>query len=206
MIENTLGNSSLNGKLGLSIMQRIDESDPVVKAIDSWFSNAGNRARLYETIKKISQIDPDSLVQETHLKLLTFYSSGNPIYQPTLTGLIFATARHLALDEHKSVTSRYIRATIDLSAANARELPDNSDIESCVEWKRAAEITQYQLSYLSTELRQILLMKGYGFTYSEISRRSGIPEGTVKTRVHRGRRELQQRIASTYPLKELMMM
>jgi RNA polymerase sigma-70 factor (ECF subfamily) len=61
--------------------------------------------------------------------------------------------------------------------------------------REAGEMLQYGLSRLSPELREAVILRDLQeMEYREIAESLGIPEGTVKSRINRGRRELARRL------------
>lgn len=77
-----------------------------------------------------------------------------------------------------------------------RELPDlASSPEAILERERLDESIQRALGTLSGELRMVVVLSDVeGFSYEEIATMLGVPLGTVKSRLHRARQVLQERL------------
>jgi len=78
-----------------------------------------------------------------------------------------------------------------------RELPDPaSSPEAIVEREQLDSTIQRALGTLSEDLRMVVVLSDVeGYSYEEIAMFLHIPLGTVKSRLHRGRQILQQRLA-----------
>ena len=77
-----------------------------------------------------------------------------------------------------------------------RELPDaGSEPEAILERTQFDGAIQRALSLLSEELRMVVVLSDVeGFAYEEIATILRVPLGTVKSRLHRARQILQQRL------------
>ncbi len=78
----------------------------------------------------------------------------------------------------------------------ARELPDiAANPEAIFERERLDETIQRALGTLSEELRMVTVLSDVeGFSYEEIAAMLHVPLGTVKSRLHRARQVLQERL------------
>lgn len=77
-----------------------------------------------------------------------------------------------------------------------RELPDPgaSALEN-VEGRQLEELVREELKHVDEEYRTVLVLRELqDVAYEEISQMLGIPVGTVKSRLHRGRSELRDRL------------
>jgi RNA polymerase sigma-70 factor (ECF subfamily) len=69
---------------------------------------------------------------------------------------------------------------------------DSPDSSRLLEKKEMAEIVQEKIKLVPEEFRQVLILRDIqGFSYEEISELLGIADGTVKSRLHRGRMALK---------------
>lgn len=77
-----------------------------------------------------------------------------------------------------------------------RELPDpGSNPEAILEREQFDGAIQHALGVLSTDLRMVVVLSDVeGFAYEEIAAILRVPLGTVKSRLHRARQILQQRL------------
>lgn len=79
----------------------------------------------------------------------------------------------------------------------AREQPDPSaDVEGVVLDKMVDRRVQAALLGLREDLRMVVVLADVeGYPYEEIAEMMGVPMGTVKSRLHRARRALRDRLA-----------
>ncbi len=80
----------------------------------------------------------------------------------------------------------------------AREVPDAAaNPEAIFEREQFDSAIQRALGLLSEELRMVVVLSDVeGFSYEEIASMLRVPLGTVKSRLHRARQMLQQRLRS----------
>ncbi|WP_307844942.1 sigma-70 family RNA polymerase sigma factor [Actinotalea solisilvae] len=98
---------------------------------------------------------------------------------------LFTVARHLVIDEWRSGRSR--REVLADEVPEPRE-PDASRTDEMLEGWLVADA----LSRLSVEHRQVILLCYYrGRSVAEAARQLGVPEGTVKSRIHYALRSLR---------------
>jgi RNA polymerase sigma-70 factor, ECF subfamily len=143
--------------------------------------------------------DAEDLSQDVFLKVhrnLDNFDSGKGSFQTWLTTL----ARNLLVDHFRR--SRQDRATDSIDAnwegsddespALATRIEDGgpSPHASAVS-RQTASIVQQALTQLSPELREAVILRDLqDFDYKEIAQVLRVPEGTVKSRISRGRAEL----------------
>ena len=111
-----------------------------------------------------------------------------------LTWLI-SVSRNLCIDHYRSV--RKERQTID-RGVDAGELSPASSDESpmaALEQRDRVALLRHALTALPPTLRTAVVMRDIQErSYQEIATELGLPEGTVKSRINRGRTELARRI------------
>ncbi len=116
---------------------------------------------------------------------------------------LFRIARNLLID-HLRKTRHYRRAV--LGQVDAVHLSDdrNPDPLRALEQAEAARILRRALRTLSSRSREAIVLRDLeGMEYQEVAAILGVPEGTVKSRINRGRLELarlvlQQRCKARY--------
>jgi RNA polymerase sigma factor (sigma-70 family) len=110
----------------------------------------------------------------------------NGRYDPSrsLAGWVLGIARNRAIDHlrRQRTTAVALETLDDISGADGRELAER--------YARSQEVRS-ALIRLPEEQREVLVLAYFGgYTQSEISRRLGLPLGTVKARAFRGLRRL----------------
>jgi RNA polymerase sigma-70 factor (ECF subfamily) len=109
----------------------------------------------------------------------------------TFQNWILKVGRNLIIDHYRQ-TRRFQQAagTEELEAMNLKDekVPNP---ERNVERDEAARFLREGLEALSPELKEAIILRDIeGMAYLEIAELLGIPEGTVKSRINRGRLEL----------------
>jgi RNA polymerase sigma-70 factor (ECF subfamily) len=102
-------------------------------------------------------------------------------------------ARNLLIDHYRRTRQERVTdpieeqlAVLEEKGATASERPDHA-----VAGREASEILQAALQKLSPDLREAVILRDLQeMEYREIAEVLGIPEGTVKSRINRGRAEL----------------
>lgn len=93
------------------------------------------------------------------------------------TTWLFSIARHCAMDE---LRKKQRRDRIRARASHQRQ-PPPPDMAIPLEVREA-------VAALDLELREpVVLIDMFGMSYAEVSRMSGLPVGTIKSRMHRAR-------------------
>ncbi len=126
--------------------------------------------------------DADDIVQETLLR--AWRSPGLLDEDPgEVRGWLFTVARHLVIDERRSAHSRHETANAEVDA----------DVtEDRVERLFDEMLLTDALASLSEHHREVIVRSFYGGRSTlELARELGIPEGTVKSRLHYGLRALR---------------
>jgi RNA polymerase sigma-70 factor (ECF subfamily) len=102
-------------------------------------------------------------------------------------------ARNLLIDHYRRTRQERVTdpiedqlTVLEEKGATASERPDHA-----VAGREASEILQAALQKLSPDLREAVILRDLQeMEYREIAEVLGIPEGTVKSRINRGRAEL----------------
>ncbi|MGC8792253.1 MAG: RNA polymerase sigma factor [Bryobacteraceae bacterium] len=149
--------------------------------------------RVYSICYRFTGNDAEAqdLTQEVFLRVfrsLKSFRAGEGSFQVWLHRL----TRNLLIDHYRR--SHMDRATdglhTQLAVLEERSSPD-SRTDSAVSGREAAELLHYALQKLSPELREAVILRDLeGLEYREIAAVLRIPEGTVKSRLNRGRAEL----------------
>ena len=146
-----------------------------------------------------SEADAEDLVQDTYIRAFRFRDQFKP--GTNLKAWLFRILTNTFINSYRRKTAH--PQTADLGAIEERTLerrmrdaggaaspePEREVIDGMVD----GEIQQ-ALMDLPERFRSVVLLDVEGFHYKEIAEMLGIPIGTVMSRLHRGRKFLQQRL------------
>jgi RNA polymerase sigma-70 factor (ECF subfamily) len=137
--------------------------------------------------------EAEDLTQEIFLKV--FKSLDTFDRRANFQTWLISVSRNLCIDHYRKV--RQERQTID-HRMDARELSPVSpepDAVSALEQQDRVALLREALAALPESLRTAVLMRDIQeLSYQEIADRLQLPEGTVKSRINRGRAELARQI------------
>ena len=148
----------------------------------------------------------EDLTQEVFIKMyrtLSSYDAGKGAFTTWLTTM----TRNLLVDQYRR--SRLERASESLDSSPLQEedasplserLADHAaGPDARVLGRERQEMVQAALGKLSPELRETVILRDLqDMDYKEIAQVLKVPEGTVKSRINRGRTELARLLARTY--------
>ncbi|HUN89529.1 MAG TPA: sigma-70 family RNA polymerase sigma factor [Terriglobales bacterium] len=152
---------------------------------------------------------PDSaedLAQEVFIKIYRTLNSFDPS-KGAFTTWITTMTRNLLVDHFRK--TKQDRATDSLDAGLGEEedsatlgdrIPDTApSADQRIERRQTQEMVQKAIQKLSPELREAVILRDLqDMDYKEIAQALKIPEGTVKSRINRGRMELAKILSRTY--------
>lgn len=148
--------------------------------------------------------DAEDLTQEIMIRvyqsLNTFRSDAG-----SLQNWILRVGRNLIIDHYRQ-TRRYQPAA-GSEEMDGMHLEDDKlpNPQQMVEMDEAARFLWNGLNSLSPELKEALVLRDLeGLAYREIADMLGIPEGTVKSRINRGRVELARILSKRRAQKGMM--
>ncbi|MFP3915345.1 MAG: RNA polymerase sigma factor [Actinomycetota bacterium] len=134
----------------------------------------------------------EDIVQET---FLTLWRAPHR-YQPergSLRTFLQAIAHRRAVDVVRSEVARARRE-------QRPPEPDPTDVEEEVWVRSLSETVRAALDRLGEDERRAITLAYYGgYSYAELARRLGEPEGTVKSRIRSGMRKLSSALAEVAP-------
>jgi len=108
---------------------------------------------------------------------------------------LISVSRNLCIDHYRSV--RKERETIDRQVSTDDLMPVSVEppADAVLERRDLATLLRQGLEKLPESLRTAVVMRDIQeLSYQEIAERLQLPEGTVKSRINRGRRELARQI------------
>jgi RNA polymerase sigma-70 factor (ECF subfamily) len=150
--------------------------------------------------------DAEDLTQDVFIKLYKTLGAWDPSKGAFATWLTSIT-RNLLVDHFRR--SRQDRATDSLDATPAadpdaqtigEQIPDTAPpADARVQSRETQQMVQNALQKLSPELREAVILRDLQeLDYKEIAQVLKVPEGTVKSRINRGRTELARILSRTY--------
>ncbi len=137
--------------------------------------------------------EAEDLTQEIFLKV--FKSLDTFDRRANFQTWLISVSRNLCIDHYRSV--RRERATIDRTVDASDLAPASRDPGpmAALEQRDRLTLLREALAALPEPLREAVLMRDiHELSYQEIADRLGLPEGTVKSRINRGRTGLARRI------------
>lgn len=120
----------------------------------------------------------EDVTQETFVR--AFRSLDRYRGDSRFTSWLFSIARNCAADDGRRAARRG-RLSQRLEHRRVDPEPDSS---------LGAELREALASLPEDLLEPVLLIDLFGFSYAEVARLTGQPEGTIKSKVHRGRQRL----------------
>jgi RNA polymerase sigma factor (sigma-70 family) len=133
--------------------------------------------------------DAEDLTQEVFIKIFRTLKSYDPL-QAKFATWINRIARNHLVDHYRRTRGDRVTSTLE----EQMPIPDGSsraDPASSVESRERRERLQAGLGKLSPDLREAVILRDLqDLDYAEIAQVLEVPEGTVKSRINRGRLEL----------------
>jgi RNA polymerase sigma-70 factor (ECF subfamily) len=142
----------------------------------------------------------EDLVQDVLVRAFRNLKTFNPRY--AFSTWVYTIARHAAYDHLKKSRVRMISldtdADDDSDGRGHQELSDGGRTpDMIVEDRELSTIVEEALHALPSPYREAMYMRHLEWkTYTEISDQLGIPIGTVKSYLFRGRRELKRKLST----------
>ena len=148
----------------------------------------------------------DDLAQEVFIKMYRTLASFDPD-KGAFTTWITTMTRNLLVDHFRK--TKQDRATDSLDAGLGEEedsatlgdrIPDaGPSADDRIQRRETQEMVQKAIQKLSPELREAVILRDIqDMDYKEIAQALKVPEGTVKSRINRGRMELAKVLQRTY--------
>ncbi|QYC38025.1 RNA polymerase sigma factor SigM [Nonomuraea coxensis DSM 45129] len=156
---------------------------------------------LYRYVSKRLGPEPaEDLVGETFLVAFSRRRSYDLAY-PDARPWLFGILTKLISRHHRSEAARY-RALLRAPVEHATESPADR-VAAGVSAQAVRGELAGALASLSAKDRDVLLLIAWGdLTYEEVAQALGIPVGTVRSRLNRGRRKVRAALGDTNPMAE----
>lgn len=146
-----------------------------------------------------NEADAKDIAQEAFVRVWRAWARIDP--EARLEAWLYRIVKNLYIDLLRRRRGPKIRSLDEPMATSegelAREQPDPAaDVEQIVLDATVDRRIQQALLELSPDLRMVVVLadiQGYG--YEEIAKMMGVPIGTVKSRLHRARHALRERLA-----------
>ena len=150
--------------------------------------------------------DADDLTQEVFIKMyrtLNTYDGDRGAFMTWVTTM----TRNLLVDHFRKTRQDRVTDSLDTTASDHEDalplgdrIPDRGPApDTKVQSREAKEAVHEALQKLSPELREAVILRDLqDFDYREIATVLKVPEGTVKSRINRGRAELARLLQRTY--------
>jgi RNA polymerase sigma-70 factor (ECF subfamily) len=153
-----------------------------------------------------SNDDAQDLTQEVFIKIYRTLGSYDLTRGAFTTGLTTVT-RNLLVDHFRKTKQERLTDSIDASLTQedesltlADQLQDQApDPDQRLSSQETQKLVHQALQKLSPELREAVILRDLqDMDYREIAQVLKVPEGTVKSRINRGRTELGRLLSRTY--------
>ena len=135
--------------------------------------------------------EAEDLTQEVFIKVFQTLRSFDPV-QGSFSTWLHRVARNHLVDHYRRTKKDRITGSIEDDLETIQEKPSfGAGPIGHVEAREHREQLQRGLDRLSPDLREAVVLRDlHDLDYLEISQVLGVPEGTVKSRINRGRLEL----------------
>ncbi len=137
--------------------------------------------------------EAEDLTQEIFLKL--FKSLDTFDRRANFQTWLISVSRNLCIDHYRSVRKERETIDRDVDAGDLSPAPSDTGLYAALEHTARRELLRHALDELAPTLRSAVMLRDiHELSYQEIAERLGLPEGTVKSRINRGRLELARQI------------
>jgi RNA polymerase sigma-70 factor (ECF subfamily) len=153
-----------------------------------------------------SSDDAQDLTQEVFIKMYRTLNSYDVDRGAFMTWVTTMT-RNLLVDHFRKTRQERMTDSLDTTSSDhedamplGEQIPDRGPAaDSRVQSREAGDIVHRALQKLSPELREAVILRDLqDMDYREIATVLRVPEGTVKSRINRGRAELGRLLQRTY--------
>ncbi len=135
--------------------------------------------------------EAEDLTQEVFIKIFQTLRTFDAA-QGTFSNWLSRVARNHLVDHYRRSRKDRVTSSLDDEIGHLEEKP-SAGVEPLarVEARERREMLQAALDRLSPDMREAVILRDFqDLDYDEIAQVLGVPEGTVKSRINRGRLEL----------------
>ena len=145
----------------------------------------------YKFVGKHDQAE--DLTQDVFLKL--FKSLDTFDRRANFQTWLISVSRNLCIDHYRSVRKERETMNRDIDPADLSPVSTTRSPHAALEQRDRVELLRLALAKLAPTLRTAVMLRDIQeLSYQEIADRLRLPEGTVKSRINRGRTELARQI------------
>jgi RNA polymerase sigma-70 factor (ECF subfamily) len=138
--------------------------------------------------------EAEDLTQDVFLKL--FKSIKTFDRRANFSTWLISVSRNLCIDHYRSVRREHDAVTHDIDVVTLAQPSTIDSPLAMLERRDRVALLRAALDKLAPSLRMAVMLRDIQeLSYQEIAGRLGVPEGTVKSRINRGRTELARQIA-----------
>ena len=138
--------------------------------------------------------EAEDLTQDVFLKL--FKSLKTFDRRANFSTWLISVSRNLCIDHYRSMRREHDVVTHDVDASTLANASTVESPHARLERRDRVSLLRAALDRLAPSLRTAVMLRDIQeLSYQEIADRLGVPEGTVKSRINRGRTELARQIA-----------
>ena len=148
----------------------------------------------------------EDLAQEVFIKMYRTLDSYAP-EKGAFTTWIMTMTRNLLVDHYRKAKQDRVKDSLDAGITEDEDAVPLSDriedqapsADDRIQRRETQEMVQKAIQKLSPELREAVILRDLqDMDYREIAQVLKVPEGTVKSRINRGRTELARLLQRTY--------
>ena len=138
--------------------------------------------------------EAEDLTQDVFLKL--FKSLATFDRRANFSTWLISVSRNLCIDHYRSTRREHDVVTHDIDVVTLAQPAGAESPHMLMERRDRVALLRDALDKLAPSLRTAVMLRDIQeLSYQEIAERLGVPEGTVKSRINRGRTELARQIA-----------
>jgi RNA polymerase sigma-70 factor (ECF subfamily) len=182
-----------------------EAQDGNVRAFELLIASRMSQLRRYARAFASSDADADDLAQEALVKVYKSLRSFR--FQSTFTTWLYSVVRNVFLDAVRSRAGRERSVEEPLTADHARAPSGAEAADAHLQRKEEQQKVWRALRQLPPEFRTALVLFDVeGHSYEEVAAIEGVPMGTVKSRLSRGRGLLRDILAAEPPAAPSVLM